>query len=252
MYTKSLIRVCTISGMGWINCSNFWRAKRIKSRIFNTALSCNNCKTYSHKPSPSENMKTDLKTYSFTSKCLIDTNTPHLSNTLLCYPSPIILIRYVGFAILLWSYIAQHSDTLIDWSSDSSLYPTFPFSCHFYILTPYYSTVSIIECEILNIQLARTNRHSEMATMLFQKSQIIISVKSVHRDVLNETLGPSERRLWCYISTKILSDKTENLFKKMPKHYHLPETTCYEGVFNITNIINDKYISTTQGTIIIV
>lgn len=158
MYTKRLNRVCTISGMGWINCSNFWRATRIKSRIFNTALSCNNCKTYSHKPSPSENMKTDLKTYSFTTKCLIDTNTPHLSNTLLCYPSPIILIRYVGFAILLWSYIAQHSDTLIDWSSDSSLYPTFPFSCHFYILTPYYSTVSTIEYEILNIQLARTNR----------------------------------------------------------------------------------------------
>lgn len=114
MYTKSLNRVCTISGMGWINCSNFWRAKRIKSRIFNTALSCNNCKTYSHKPSPSENMKTDLKTYSFTSKCLIDTNTPHLSNTL-----PLLSISH-HFNKIRWvcrTFVKLHCTTLqhINW-----------------------------------------------------------------------------------------------------------------------------------------
>lgn len=162
--------------MGWINFSNLWRAKRIKSRTFNTALSCNNCKIYSHKTSPSENMKTDLKTntdiFIYIQMPDWHKNPPPVKHSpLLPISHHFNKIRWVCYTFVkLYCTTLRHINWLeLRFISLPYISIVFPF---LHTMTPYYSTVSIIECEILNIQLARTNRHSEMATMLFQKSQI--------------------------------------------------------------------------------
>lgn len=171
----------------------------------------------SHYPKTWKQIWRQTQIYSFTCAWLTQKHphSPRLSNTLLCYLSPIILIRFGGFTIGLWSYITQHSSTLIDWISSSCLYPTFPFSSYFYILwhhiiQQHLYLLAVIEREILNIVLDRTNRLSEMATMhLKNKESNINFCKKVCTDVLNEPLGPSEKSMeyfnkenLCCISTK--------------------------------------------------
>ncbi len=147
-------------------------------------------------------MKTDIDILIY--MCLIDTKasflTPPVKHSL-CYLSPIILIRFGGFTIGLWSYITQHSSTLIDWISSSSLYPTFPFSSYFYI--PWYHVIQqnlySTFWQLLNVRywisywLEQIDSVKWQPCILKKKVSNINFCKKVCTDVLHEFLGPVKK-----------------------------------------------------------